>query len=427
MHPAIRVAPVVLLTGCGSQAKPAPTWHGDVAPLVAAHCWPCHAAEGVGPSFVEPESAQRWAPAMAAAVSARTMPPWLAAPMQDCAPPWTFEEDPRLDAATIATFVAWAQAGGPLGDPAEATTLPVVVGADVLDANVSFGADLEIPSDGEDAVVCRDLGVLRSSPSWMLAAQVVARAPAVTHHAVVTLSAAPGPSDWTPCPGFVADADPILFWAPGTGPLRVPEGAGVPLAADQHLILQVHLHPLGVPGPYAAPEVQLVLTEESPARSASLWMVGDARDASEGLLPGPGDGAAPTFRIPAGSVAHTETMEITLPDRDDVLLWGIGHHMHRFGDAMATWWTHEGQTSCLLATPEWQMDWHRLYLPEPAAPIRLTAGDTLRLRCSYRNDLDHPGAARAYAEAGVDGPVDVGLGTGPIDEMCLALLGLVEP
>jgi hypothetical protein len=412
---------------CGADASIAPTWHGEVAPIVAVHCASCHAPGGVGPSFTDPEDAARWAPAMAAAVEAGTMPPWLAVPMDDCAPPWSFAEDPRLDPATIAVLSAWADAGAPLGDPSEAAALPASEAPDSLEPDLVLGAGLEIPSDGQDAVVCRDLGVLSEASTWMLGAQVVARAPAVTHHAVVTRSATPGPSTWTPCAGFVADADPILFWAPGTGPLRVPDGSGVALSANEHVILQVHLHPLGVPGPYLAPEVHLDLTSVQPAKAASLWMVGDARDAGEGLLPGASDDGEPVFRVPAGAVDHAEEMVVTLPDRPDVLLWGVGHHMHRFGSSMASWWTQAGQTTCLLATPSWSMDWHRLYQPEAPSPIRLTAGDTLRLRCRYNNDLSHPGAAQAYAEAGVDGPIDVGLGTGPVDEMCLALLGLVEP
>lgn len=416
-----------VVAGCGGATEAPPTWHGEVAPLVAAHCQPCHADGGVGPPFERPEDAARWAPAMAAAVEARTMPPWLAAPTDDCAPAWGFQDDPRLDDGTIAVFSAWAAAGAPLGDAGHAAPLPEVAAPEGLQGAAVFAEALEIPSDGADAVLCRDLGPVSEAEAWMVAAQVVPKAPDVTHHAVVTLSEAPGPSVWTPCPGFVANADPILFWAPGTGPLRVPEGAGVALPGAHHLILQVHLHPLGVPGPYLAPEVHLMLSPTPPARTATLWMVGDARNAAEGLLPGPGDDGAPVFRVPAGAVDHTEEMVQVLPDLPDVLLWGIGHHMHRFGASMSTWWRHADETSCLLATPQWQMDWHRLYVPQPDAPIRLRAGDELRLRCSYRNDLDHPGAAQAYDEAGVDGPVDVGLGTGPIDEMCLALLGLVTP
>ena len=43
-----------LLAACGGDnreedAGDAPTWHGEVAPIVAEHCGSCHAPDGVAP------------------------------------------------------------------------------------------------------------------------------------------------------------------------------------------------------------------------------------------------------------------------------------------------------------------------------------------------------------------------------------------
>jgi hypothetical protein len=71
-------------------------------------------------------------------------------------------------------------------------------------------------------------------------------------------------------------------------------------------------------------------------------------------------------------------------------------------------------------------NWQRSYQYD--APItesfRVRAGDRVRLRCVYNNTMSNPGVVEMLAEAGLDAPVDVGLGEGTLDEMCLTGVGV---
>ncbi|HMV69608.1 MAG TPA: hypothetical protein PKA64_22390, partial [Myxococcota bacterium] len=200
--------------------------------------------------------------------------------------------------------------------------------------------------------------------------------------------------------------------------------AGIRVGAGESLIVQVHWS--AGAGAVEPPEVRLQWADEPPAREARLLLLGNASDATEGLLPDPADVGEPEFRIPAGSPEHAEVMVVPVArGGPPARLFAVGHHMHRFGWRMTS---RVVGGPCLLDTPDWRYEWHTLYhvdAPEPAW-LEVRPDDRVELRCVYRNTLDHPGAAATYQAAGVDQPVDVGLGAGSLDEMCNLLLGVVE-
>src|SRR5262245_34538503 len=72
------------LAGCSGSDAPGtsngePTYVRDIQPLVAAKCVGCHTDGGIGPFPLETyEQVSAVAGPVAAAVAARTMPPWLA-------------------------------------------------------------------------------------------------------------------------------------------------------------------------------------------------------------------------------------------------------------------------------------------------------------------------------------------------------------
>ena len=120
---------MLLLLACADTGAPAddtaatanaPTWHQDVAPIVAEHCSGCHQDGQVGPfpltSYAEVSALGG---TVADSVSARRMPPWLADPTCH-----TYRYDPSLTDEQIATITAWVDAGMPEGDAATAATLP---------------------------------------------------------------------------------------------------------------------------------------------------------------------------------------------------------------------------------------------------------------------------------------------------------------
>lgn len=423
-----RVACVAaLLLGCGGES--APTWHGEVGALVATRCGSCHVAGGIGVDFSDGARAAGWAAAMVAATEAGTMPPWSADDAEGCALPHPLVDDARLRDDELALLARWAEAGAPLGvggPVAWPEAIEAIEADEVLVPTTPFPL-----GPGVDRVVCAEVGQAASQERWLRRAQVVPGDPAVTHHVVLMLDTqglADPDGGWVDCFGGVGRSSPVLFWAPGTGPLELPDGAALRVPAGTSLLVQVHYFTGASEVAQAQPEVRVQWAEAAPALEAELRLVGNARDAEEGLLAAQDEGEA-RFLVPAGVVEHAERMRVPVggPEGVDQTLWAVGHHMHRFGVSMSSaWWTRD-QRRCLLSTPVWDYDWHRLYrydVPLSAAPV-LRSEDLIELRCVYSNHLGHEGTRQVLAAEGLQAPVDVGPGVGGLDEMCTALLGVV--
>ena len=85
-----------------------------------------------------------------------------------------------------------------------------------------------------------------------------------------------------------------------------------------------------------------------------------------------------------------------------------------------------GVETCLLQTPEWDFNWQRVYEYDALANegFRVKAGDIVRIRCTYDNTLDNPALVEALGELGLSEPVEVNMGEGTLDEMCLTAVGV---
>ena len=101
-----------LAVGVFACAPSGPTYHQDVAPLVAARCTNCHQAGGVAPfALTDFKAVQTFGPAMVAAVEAGRMPPWKAADADV-----HYLRNPTLSAEQLATLKSWVAGGMPEGD-----------------------------------------------------------------------------------------------------------------------------------------------------------------------------------------------------------------------------------------------------------------------------------------------------------------------
>lgn len=114
-----------LLSGPPSAAVPSGeadvTFARDVAPILQANCEHCHRAGGVAPmSFQTYEQTRPWAPVIAYRTGIRdragAMPPYY---LERGIGIQHMQDDERLSEAEIEMIAAWAEAGAPLGDPAD--------------------------------------------------------------------------------------------------------------------------------------------------------------------------------------------------------------------------------------------------------------------------------------------------------------------
>ncbi len=422
-----------------------PTWHQDVAPVVAEKCGSCHTADGVAPFVLdEYAGASQFASAMIDAIESGRMPPWFAIETDECDPMLPFEGDLRLSDDELATLKTWFEDGAPEGDPATAAELPESPSLFIAnpDKELEFPEQVEIEGE-DDQFICFVLDPGIDEMKWVTEIQLAPDNDKIDHHALITQdvygATADGPEVFDCFNTPSVDGFLMATWTPGAVPMKTPETAAMPLYPDARIIVQMHYHPSKDGAEFDRSKVQIVWQDEQPVWAAAQALVGNnSRQSSDGtgLQPGPNDteeGVA-EFRIPAGATNHTETIYYTQSFPLELPIFSVGTHMHYVGTDMKIDYIPAGEDGepeseeCMIQTP-WDFDWQRVYsfdVPIDQLPT-MAQGDSLRMRYTYDNTMDNPGVARSLEEAGLTEPADVVLGEETLDEMCLGLFGILIP
>jgi len=399
--------------------------------------------------FGDAESAQELAQIVAGMVVTEKMPPFYAQETDECPNPWGFAKDTRLTEDEKDAIAAWAADGAPLGDPETAAPLPVAPSLDLKDSDLEIFplGQYTTPVAGavEDEFVCLSIDPDLSEQQWLEAFQVLPQDLTVVHHVLVGIDATGASASLTdangvyPCfGGFGIPATFIGGWIPSASPTDFPPESAVRVPAGARIVLQMHYH-LAAEEHSDGTGVALRWAEGTPVREAQVGLQGNAGQQNAdgtGLQPGPNDTGEPSFFIPAGVEGHTETMYFDEFGEflREVEIFLVANHMHYVGTDMRMWLERgdqspepNGTEACLLHTPEWDFDWQQFYYYDTtlAAPT-LYPGDKLWLRCEFDNTLDNDGVVQALLDAGLEDPVDVGLGDGSLDEMCIAILGFTN-
>jgi hypothetical protein len=396
--------------GGGGGGAPAPTWHGDVAPIFARSCDGCHAPGGVGsPTWSGPDEAAAWAPAIAVAVGSRAMPPWQASP--GCA---EYTGDFSLTDEEVEQVVAWAEAGGPVGDPASAAPLPEPFRPATLDR---VDVELRLPEPytpradaGPDDYRCFLMELPFDEDVWVTGYEMLPGNTSAVHHIIPFLI---DPDDVAtyeamdaadPGPGYLCyggpggDIDSLLrtrwlgSWAPGSGASVLPEGTGIRVRPGGRVAFQVHYNLAAADG--AADQSGLALQIE---RERQGWAELQPWTDVQWVL---GVG----MEIPPGSTGTTHTFRYTAGPGDDFSFRTASLHMHQLGQrAHMKVQRADGSEDCLLDIGAYDFNWQREYSLVDPVPVR--PGDTIELSCTWDNPTDET--------------VRWGEGTG--DEMCLGI------
>ncbi len=420
------------------------TWHQNIAPLVHENCGSCHGESGIAPfSLLTYEVAKPLAGLMLEEIEAQRMPPWGARSTDECTPPHAFKDDVSLSSAERSLFQDWVAAGAPEGDPDTAAPLPNLPSLRLENPTLNVGINQEVTVDGnEDEFYCFSIDPGFDEDVWLTASQINAGNSAIVHHVLVFADPRGESAELAdengsyPCFGgpMLSRTQLLGAWAPGSVPWRTPEGSAMHVAAGSRLVLNVHYHPNGRAETDSSTSVDFNLQTEAPEQTAVMLLVGNFANGNSGLMPGPNDRTdEPEFRIPAGVSGHTELQEVPVSLPLIALgarIWSVGTHMHLLGtDMKMSLEREDGSELCLLQTPDWDFDWQRAYTYDvPSGQgVGLAVGDILTMRCTYDNTMANEGTATALAEQGLDAPVDVYLGEGSLDEMCLGVFGLTIP
>lgn len=440
----VRWLPLLLAFGCGDARiegeSAAPTWYGEVGPLLVERCGACHRDEGLGAySMQRYEDVAPWADAILAAIDAGTMPPWAATESEDCAPEVPFRDDPRLSADERDLVARWVEAGAPAGAPRE---LPLPDTGELANPTIEVSLPTEFAVSGSrDVYQCFRIEVPHDEDVWITGMQVKPGNDLVVHHVLVwndpTNGGAnrAGPDGSYPCSGQpdVWPTDLIGGWTPGTPPTHNPEGTGTLFKAGASLVVNVHYHPTGNTTEFDQTRIALEWTTVKPANYVTYYMV-DLPFGAESE-PGPADDGGPEFFIPAGRPAHRENLSFDpyryLPLPVDLPVFAIMPHMHFRGTDMLVRVEHpDGSESCLIDARDYRFDYQNNYTYDVDAidqMPKLSEGDVLKIRCTYDNSWSNPFMQDALDAAGETKLVDVRWGEETGDEMCMAVIGIVIP
>lgn len=410
------IVALIFAAGCAADpdAAGAPTYHADIAPILAARCVSCHRNGAIAPFALDGyEEARAQGAAAKAAVVERRMPPVQVDASGDCG---RFAGLAWLDDAEIDLVARWVDAGMAEGDPAAArpSDPPAEAGLEGDLLEVAMSQSYETVA-GADDYRCFDVPLDAGGDVFATGFDVTPGNPAIVHHLVVwtydpaarssagtnadyiaEMDAADGKPGW-PCGavgGGVTTSGLLALWTPGGTATRYPEGTGLALRSGERLVFEMHYYP-GTTGGADRTALRLAVSE-GVARPAEFVLHDGLIDTlffgPEAVLE-PGNPSVP-FRW------EKTTAELGVPpgpmggDAPTSLdVYGIFPHMHFLGKSLHADVVGGGGEQCAADLPRWDFDWQRLYFYEE--PIRMSSGDSVHVTCEYdtrtRMDATSPG------------------------------------
>ncbi|MGE3820447.1 MAG: redoxin family protein [Isosphaeraceae bacterium] len=386
----------------------APTYATDVASILQRNCLDCHRKGQVGPFALETyEQARKRAFDLATVVSERAMPPWK--PTPGFGP--TLRHDRSLVESEIATIVAWADAGAPLGDPSRIPDPPKFPEDWVLgtpDLVIEPAEDFAIPAGGPDLYRCFVIPTNLPKDVYVSAIEYRPGNRGVVHHmlAYVDTSGKAREKDARdPGPGYECFSGPGIEihgdlggWAPGNEPSRLPDGVGRSLPKGSDVVVQVHYHPNGKPETDRS-RIGLHFSTK-PVKRTLHWS------------------AAVDFelKIPAGESNHTSRAAWEVPV--DLEALAVTPHMHLLGRDMTMTVTYpDGRERPLVKIEDWDFAWQNTYYFEK--PVDLPKGSVVRLVAHFDNSSSNPRNPNSP-------PQPVSGGEATTDEMSIGFIAVTK-
>jgi Copper type II ascorbate-dependent monooxygenase, C-terminal domain len=329
-------------------------------------------------AFETYEETRRFAPAIRMATQNRAMPPWFADRSIG-----RFSNDPSLSEQQIALLAAWAEAGAPAGNAADAPPAKKWAERWTIaepDLNLAMGQGVTIPADGEVDYTYEIVPTHFAEGQWVRSSEILPGLPQNVHHAVVYVR--PAESKWlrhAPLEKpFTASmlsseddrrdaawttSDILLVYAPGSTPDNWPEGMAKYIPPGSDLVFQMHYTTNGKPGTDVT-RIGLIFAKEAPKqRVLTLQLTNDH------------------FVIPPGVPDYRVEARGTLPN--DALLLSFFPHMHLRGKRFEYNIVHENHSIETLLRVNYHFHWQMSY--RLAEPLPLKAGTELQAVAWFDN------------------------------------------
>ncbi|MCH2132233.1 MAG: hypothetical protein MK116_00635 [Phycisphaerales bacterium] len=370
---------VFLAVGTPEEAA-GPTWHGEIAAIVATHCGSCHRDDGPAPFTLQRyEDVAGRANFIEAVVRERLMPPWL--PGSAGLP---IRDHRGLPEDDIKAITDWVRAGKPIGTAgAEPATVKATAGA-APDLRLAMPEPWIMPAEGGENWGRRQrdkrtfvLPMNNAEALKVTALAYASEAPQAVH-AVTFLADATGTARYTDdrevgpghyMTGDVRDRPTGVMGGVGVGmrSLALPPGFHWEVEPWSEAVMEVHYRPTG--------------REQHLRESLDLWFTDDPASRPVRTM---------VSMVRQVSVDAEETQRVhdtyTLPVDVDI----IGFTPRATGvitsmNLNATW--PDGASRVLLDIPDYDPHWRQAYLLE--APVRLPAGTRIGGSWVLENTLDN--------------------------------------
>jgi hypothetical protein len=366
------------------ESAAAPTFYGDVLPILQQHCQSCHRPGEIGPMpLMSYDQAHPLAPAIAAVASKRKMPPWFADPGIG-----HFSNNPSLTQREIDTLVSWANTGAPAGNLENAPPPKKWPQGWMIaqpDAIVQMPKPVALPAHGDIDYTYEIVRTGFTEDKWVQMSEIRPSSRANVHHAVVYVR--PPGSNWLRHAPFglpfsgadmsdaqdredthFTTADILLVYAPGSSPDNWPEGMAKFVPAGSDLVFQMHYMSRGQPASDQT-SIGIIFAKHPPKqRVLTLQLTNDR------------------FLIPPGVDDYRVEVHGSLPN--DAVLLSFFPHMHLRGKRFEYNIVHaDGSLEPLLRVHYdfyWQLS-YRLAEPRP-----LHAGTVLQAVAWYDNSKNNP-------------------------------------
>lgn len=452
-----------------------PSYARVIEPILEQHCASCHNSGQFGAHTVTLDNAgdvQAVSDGIKTVTQTGYMPPWFASDEGV-----ELAHKPTISDEEIAALAAWADAGGPL-DVERSTPLdPTPEAAALLPRQDKvmriepYTGSLSNTNDYRCFVLDPEI----AEPTFMTGYSFIGDQVDQLHHAQVFHISAEqrenarakegvdGQPGWScysgpdlrgqrpdrdhggPRPrdvGFAGQANLVAGWVPGQAPTIFPERSGIYMEPGDALVLQIHYHfpvmpepdesglalqldadtpdvrELRVVNPLAPVEIPCApedadepLCDREAALAENVRLYGPSGASNEsGLLMLCGKTPDELTADFDGRVARS-SCDLVVPE--DGIITGVLGHMHTIGRSLRlTLDADSPEEQILLDIPDWSFDWQMQY--GLAKPLRVKAGQPLRLECSWDRSKA-PGREPKY----------VVFAEGTEDEMCFATYSLI--
>jgi tetratricopeptide (TPR) repeat protein len=357
----------------------APTYARDVAPIIHAHCSPCHHEGGPGPfALLDPDDVDDHAEQIVEVTRSGYMPPWL--PREGYG---RFAGQRGLSATQRAVLADWLAGGRQSGDLSSAPPPPTFTDGWQLgepDLVLRAEAAWELPADGPDVYRNFVISVPPGPARFVKTVELRPGSPRVVHHAVLRVDVegeARRLDRADPASGFSGmvvggarmPGGNFVGWTPGKTPYAGSDERGWSLAGESDLVVQVHLRPSGKPESIV-PEIGIHFATRPPSK-AGLALVLSSTD----------------IDIAPGDANYEVIDSLELPA--DVLVASVYPHAHFVAKQIEAYATlPDGRREWLLSIDDWDFDWQDQY--RFVVPIELPKGSVITMRHVYDNSAANP-------------------------------------